>query len=129
MPSTLIQTPVFRPEVDVEVAFDVMEERSTIIHCTLSITCLLRISPNTFLVQPNGHRKKLLHAYNIASYPNWGIALPDHCFTLIFEGLDKDCAVFDLFEDIKELYPFHFRDISRNRSDVYWLGYPNFPLE
>jgi hypothetical protein len=127
--SLTITKPVFKPQIDFEVAFDQETERSTIIHCTITISCLLRISPDTWLIQQDGKRKRLLHAYNIAEHPNWKVAFPNHCFTLVFEGLDRNCIHFDLFEDIQEHYPFHFKDIYRNEMDVYWLEYPNFKLD
>ncbi len=127
MPMT-ITSPVTKPRINFEVLTEQQEERATIIHCTLTISCLLRISPSTWLVQEDGSRKKLLHIYQISEHPHWKVAFPDHCFTLVFEGLDKHCKRFDLIEDINEHYPFHFTNIRRNNSDVYCLEYPNFPL-
>ena len=129
MPNIITHKPVFKPEINFEVEELVQEERSTIVHCSLSITCLLRISQTTYLVQQNGDRKKLLQAYNIASFPDWKLVLPHHRFTLIFEGLDRDCQKFDLIEDVQELHPFEFKDIKRNNTDVYTLAYPNFPFD
>jgi len=128
MPNIITPKPVFKPEINFEVQHLLQEERSTIIHCTLSIACLLRISQTTFLVQDNGNRKNLLHAFNIASFPDWKMVLPQHCFTLVFEGLERDCIKFDLIEDVKELNPFKFENIKRNKTDVYNLEYPNFPF-
>ena len=129
MPNIITHKPVFKPEINFEVEELLQEERSTIVHCSLSITCLLRISYTTYLVQQNGDRKKLLQAYNIASFPDWKLVLPRHRFTLIFEGLDRDCKKFDLIEDVQEMHPFEFKDIKRNNTDVYTLEYPNFPLD
>jgi hypothetical protein len=113
--------PVFKPHIDFKVQHAVLEERSTIVHCILMEFAAIRIWPTTFLVQDDGSRKKLLQAYHIAEYPDWKIVGPGHCFTLVFEGLDKGCRLFDLFEDIPEPGGFHIENIERNKTDVYRL--------
>ncbi|GAB4093069.1 hypothetical protein [Flaviaesturariibacter terrae] len=118
MPAT-VATPVFHPEISFEVKTDVLEERSTIVHVTVQEFTLARIWPTTFLVQDDSVRKKLLHAYHIAAYPRWRYLVPGDRFTLVFEGLDKNCLLFDVFEDIPEPGGFHIENIERNRSDVY----------
>ncbi|GAB4093343.1 hypothetical protein [Flaviaesturariibacter terrae] len=120
---------ITRPAVDFEVDTDLLEERTAVVHCRLTIPCLLRISRHTWLVQDDGLHRSLVAAYGIVQAPAWDFVSPDHCFTLVFEGLSPSCRHFDLVEDIEEPYPFHFPAISRNRSDVYHLEYPNFPLE
>ncbi|RYY99794.1 MAG: hypothetical protein EOO11_03745 [Chitinophagaceae bacterium] len=128
MPATILQ-PVFKPEIDFAIDPAASEERSTIVHCTLTVACLLRISPETFLVQEDGTRRALLHAYRIVQAPAWDFAVPNHRFTLVFEGLRRHCRAFDLVEDIEEPYPFYFTGIARNATDVYYLEYPNFPFD
>jgi hypothetical protein len=113
---------------EIAIAPEVTEERTAIVHCTLTVACLLRISPQTWLVQDDGQRRGLVGAYHIVQAPAWDFAGPNHCFTLVFEGLSASCRSFDLVEDIGEPYPFHFTGISRNGSDVYHLEYPNFPF-
>jgi hypothetical protein len=81
----------------------------------------IRIWPTTFLIQDNSDRKKLLHAFNISPYPNWKIVNEGHVFTLVFEGLDKHCLLFDVVEDIPEMGGFRFENIKRNDTDVYWV--------
>ncbi|RYY62389.1 MAG: hypothetical protein EOO12_13585 [Chitinophagaceae bacterium] len=122
-------TTITRPAIGFAVQADALEERSTVIHCRLSIACLLRIAPQTWLVQDDGRRRALVGAYRIVQAPAWEFVAPDHCFTLVFEGLSAGCRRFDLIEDIEEVYPFHFTGILRNGTDVYHLEYPNFPLE
>gem|GEM_PF-1787602 len=125
-PSTQTNT---RPQIDFDVALESLEERTTIVHCTLTIACLLRINPKTFLIQSDGQRRPLVQAYHIVQSPAWDFAAPNHCFTLVFGGLSSDCRSFDLVEDIDEPYPFRFTGIARNSNDVYHLEYPNFPID
>lgn len=120
MPDTLVK-PVFKPEISFKVATEVFEERSTIVHVTVAEFTLARIWPTTFLVQDDSTRKGLLQAYNIAQYPMWKYLVPGDTFTLVFEGLDRNCVLFDLLEDIPEPGGFHIENIERNRSDVYYL--------
>lgn len=117
-----IAKPVFKPAIDFQVSPEAFGERCTIVHCLLPETTLARIWPTTFLVQPDGVRKALLQAYNITEYPFWTFAEAGHCFTLVFEGLDRGCPLFDLFEDIPEPGGFHIRNIRRNAQDVYTVA-------
>lgn len=119
MESVVISKPVFKPQVSFDTAVLEDAERGTIVHCTLTDFSLIRIWPTTFLVQDDGTRKKLLQAYNIAEYPDWKFVGPGHCFTLVFEGLDRGCVLFDLLEDIPEPDGFHVANIRRNNADVY----------
>jgi hypothetical protein len=124
-PATYTKT---EPEISFAVDTEVLEERTAIVHCTLTVACLLRISPQTWLVQDDGQRRALVGSFHIVQAPAWDFAGPNHCFTLVFEGLSASCRRFDLVEDIDEPYPFFFTGISRNNSDVYHLEYPNFPF-
>ncbi len=101
---------------------ETLSEKCTIVRCVYRKTYYnrIRIWPSTFLIQNNGVRKKMLQHYNIALYPEWIIVKSHpHIFTLIFEGLDKDCVSFDLLEDIPEPGEFYVRGIQRNQTDVY----------
>jgi hypothetical protein len=118
MPAT-INAPVFKPAIEFKVEPEMNEERTTIVHCIVEDGFAVRIWPTTYLVQENGVRKNLLFAYNIAAYPHWKWIFPGHRFTLVFEGLDRGCQVFDLLEDIPEPGGFYVPGISRNSSDVY----------
>ena len=113
--------PLFSPKIDFKVFPQEDLERSTIVHCSVSDADAIRIWPSTFLVQDNGDRKKLLHAFHISPYPNWTFVEGDHTFTLVFEGLDKSCLLFDLYEDIPEAGGFYIENIERNKTDVYHL--------
>jgi hypothetical protein len=119
MADITILKPVFKPDIDFETDKDFLEERATIVHCSLSDISHIRIWPTTFLIQQDGTRKKLLQAYNISEFPAWKFIFGEHTFTLVFEGLDKSCRVFDLLEDITESGAFYVRGIPRNTTDVY----------
>ncbi|RYY94880.1 MAG: hypothetical protein EOO11_17005 [Chitinophagaceae bacterium] len=112
-----IARPVFKPDISFKV--EALEERATIVHCSMTEFSAARIWPSTYLVQEDGTRKALLQAFGIAPYPNWKWLLPGETFTLVFEGLDRNCLLFDLLEDIPEPGGFHIANIERNKSDVY----------
>lgn len=119
-----IEQPVFKPDVSFKPRLQVFEEKVAIVHCTYVFPAhfapaAIRIWPTTYLIQENGMQKKLLQAFNIASFPEWKIVASGHRFTLIFEGLDNDCKVFDLVEEIPEPGGFRFEKIPRNNTDVY----------
>lgn len=100
------------------------EERQTIVHCTLTESMadgfiLIRIWPTTFLIQSDGSRKKMLWFEQIAPFPHWMPVLVPHTFTLIFEGLDRQCELFDLVEEIPQEGGFEVKGIRRNEMDVY----------
>ena len=101
-------------------------ERCTIVWCMcVNLTnadMRMRVWPETCLVQENGIRKKLIQAYGISLYPDWQIIKPGAIgFTLVFEGLDKDCLKFDLVEDIPESGGFNVTGVERNERDVYFV--------
>ena len=97
------------------------EERQTIIHCTYNPDAAVRIWPSTFLVEKeSGRRVPLITAFNISFAPEWTFAYNgNNKFTLIFAGLSKGCAMFDLMEIIPLPDPFVVSNIVRNKSDVY----------
>ncbi len=119
MPVITINKPIFKPDIDFEVEKDLLVERATIVHCSLVDISHIRIWPTTFLIQQDGTRKKLLQAYNISEFPQWKFIFGEHTFTLVFEGLDRSCKLFDLLEDIPEAGAFYVKDIVRNKTDVY----------
>ncbi len=101
------------------------EERQTIVHCTVDIefTEAFRIWKSTFLIEHgSGRRAKLLTAYNISFAPVWTIN-DGKGFTLIFEGLSKECTSFDLKEIIPQDGGFESLNISRNKLDVYYVSF------
>lgn len=125
--NTLIKptAPVFKPQIDFKIAPQEEVERGTIVHCFLSYPDLIRIWPTTYLVQDNRDRKKLLHAFGVSPYPHWMPVDAGHTFTLVFEGLDKTCLLFDLYEEIHQEGGFHIENIERNKTDVYHLDVSN----
>ncbi len=101
------------------------EERQTIVHCTLGNNeeYAYRIWPSTFLIEHGtGRRAKLITAYNISFAPQWTIN-DAKGFTLIFEGLSKGCAKFDLKEIIPQDGGFEVLNIPRNNMDVYTVSF------
>jgi hypothetical protein len=85
---------------------------------------LIRVWKSTY-IKPNNSDEvyKLIDKFNIAFFPKW--TKIDVCkitwFTLVFEGLPKNCKSFDLIEDALEDGGFHFKNIKRNANDVYIL--------
>lgn len=117
-----------RPEVEISEAVkkltQLQPENFTILHCTLfaDAETLIRIWPQTFLFEEGGDKKKLIKAFNISLMPNWTIPVINGNkakFTLLFEGLSKDCTSFFMLEDIPEQGGFFTADIERNKTDVY----------
>jgi hypothetical protein len=98
------------------------EERQTIVHCSVANDYAYRIWPSTFLIErATGKRARLITAFNISFAPEW--TLNDaRGFTLIFEGLSKNCKLFDLKEMITEEGGFEVKGILRNSNDVYALN-------
>ncbi len=122
-PSVLIyQTPdeLLQPEV----------ENQVIIHFLILAGkgSKARIWHSTYLFShQGGERVPLLHAENITMAPEWTYFFRTqiYLFTLIFKGLPSDCLTFDLIEQgpegsgRREPGLFEFRNITRNKSDIY----------
>lgn len=99
------------------------EERQTIVHCNVAEDYAYRIWPSTFLIERGtGKRAKLITAFNISFSPEWTLN-DGRGFTLIFEGLSKNCQLFDLKEMIPEEGGFEIAGIERNHSDVYQVEF------
>ncbi|MBA2612730.1 MAG: hypothetical protein H0U95_12200 [Bacteroidetes bacterium] len=110
-------------EVKEEIKTLQSEERQTIVHCTVGDDYAYRVWPSTFLIEHGSHRRaKLIMAYNISFAPQWTIN-DGKGFTLIFEGLSKSCAVFDLKEIIPQDGGFEIVGIPRNKTDVYTVNF------
>ena len=106
-------------EVEEKVEKLISAERQTIVHCSCGETYAYRVWPSTFLIERGtGHKAKLITAFNISFAPQWTLN-DGKGFTLIFEGLSKECAVFDLKEIIPQEGGFEAVSIIRNNSDVY----------
>ncbi len=112
-------------EVESQVITEVAHESHVYVHVTYPPgqgEMLLRIWRTTFLFDKgSSHESRLVHADNISYAPTWTIvpAGRAHTFLLIFEGLPKECTVFDLVEKIDQPGAFEIRSIRRNKSDVY----------
>ena len=122
------QIEITKPQVEIDQALkellQVQEDRVTIVHCRyyFSQPHHARIWPTTYLIEEDGSRRKLLHAFNISLAPNWTLyfLFDDYVrFTLVFEGLSKGCNEFSLQEAITEPGAFYSDILKRNNSDVY----------
>jgi hypothetical protein len=99
------------------------EERQTIVHCSCGEDYAYRIWPSTFLIEHGtGKQAKLITVFNISFAPQWTLN-DGKGFTLIFEGLSKACAVFDLKEVIPQEGGFEVLNILRNNTDVYQVTF------
>lgn len=99
------------------------EERQTIVHCRCGEEDAYRIWPSTFLIEHGtGRKAKLITAFNISFAPQWTLS-DGKGFTLIFEGLSKDCKMFDLVEEIPQAGGFESFNIPRNNMDVYQVSF------
>ena len=125
------ERPLVKPVVGVETLESIdpqlLEDSFVYVHCHFdnpSDDMLIRIWRTTFLIdRASGVRSQLLHAENISYAPQWTI-IPrkgDFTFLLIFGGLPKSCAVFDLVEEIAQPEGFFVKDIRRNETDVYHI--------
>lgn len=95
-------------------------EQQVTVHCTASSESLYRVWTSTYLIcKQSGHRSKIIHALDITWCPNWCLKQEGQSFTLIFEALPKGCTSFDLVEIIPQPDGFCYKDISRNKQDVY----------
>ena len=100
----------------------VQEESQVIVHCTSPNADAYRIWPSTYLIEGGtGKRVKLITAFNISFAPQWTLN-NGKGFTLVFEGLSRDCVVFDLVEIIPQPGGFEVKGIARNNSDVYTVS-------
>jgi hypothetical protein len=120
---------IAKPQIEIDAAIKELiqheVERCTIVHCRLFTPepTAVRIWPTTFLIEDKGRKVKLIKAFNISLAPDWTqhFVFNDFIrFTLVFEGLTKNCKAFHLLEDITEPFAFYSKQISRNSSDVYF---------
>jgi len=112
-------------ELSVEAKAATEVERQVIVHARVGIgnaVMGVRIWASTFLIpHEGGTRSKLLNTENITIFPQWMTVgyKPYHHFTLIFEGLPRNCKQFDLIEQIPESGGFEAHSIPRNATDIY----------
>jgi len=108
------------------------KESQVIVHCTYTPLLngeQIRICRSTYL-QPHEdveNIRKLQHAYNISTYPNWTLLAANKPiqFTLVFAGLPSGCQTFDLIEEVFSSSPIEIRGIQRNETDVYHVVIPH----
>ena len=123
----VIHSPVIDPALIEELSLKIDEDAQVIVHCHYPPTKYgfnIRIWENTYLKpKSSAHRCPLVHFENISKFPIWTTIPPGmpYTFTLFFSALPKDCAIFDLHEEIPENGGFHVRNIERNESDIYHL--------
>jgi hypothetical protein len=84
----------------------------------------IRIHATTYLIENTGKKSKLITTVDISVAPEWCAGNYDrgyNYFTLIFEGLSKDCTSFHLqeFAAAGETNLFETCVIERNNTDVY----------
>ncbi len=129
-----MSTIITRPKV--EIAPDILnelnaltqEEGQVIVHCVSSAPATadyyIRIWPSTYLFdRDSDHTSELVHTEKIALAPTWQLVPAGQAvfYSLIFSGLPKSCAVFDLEEIIPLPGRFSARNIRRNNEDVYFV--------
>lgn len=135
----ILDTPTVNPTIKMDkltkrsLLKNLCEERQVTVHCSIEAETSdrIRIWKSTYLYPNNSKRKcKLVHAINISLYPEWTpiVAGKTAHFTLIFNGLPKNCKSFDLFECIPQPNNFFADDIKRNKEDVYWVELDTFPF-
>ncbi len=102
------------------------EERQTILHCRLPAPdfCMIRIHPTTYLIEQDGTKRNLISSLDIAVAPAWctgNFSGGFMHFTLVFEGLGKQCRSFYMeeFAGPTENLLFKTEPIRRNKTDVY----------
>jgi hypothetical protein len=101
------------------------EERQTIVHCNITGegSEAYRIWSSTYLIEHGSDRRaKLITAFNISFAPQWTLN-DGKGFTLVFEGLSKNCTSFDLKEIIPQDGGFEISGIKRNNMDVYQVNF------
>lgn len=124
MSSVTIAKPQVEVDEAVKLLLDEQEEKCTIVHCHFyaASETMVRIWPSTYLIEDNGARRKMIKAFNISLMPQWTYH-PEPTgvirFTLVFEGLGKNCSTFELLEEIPEPFGFYTDVITRNSTDVY----------
>ncbi len=112
----------FAEKTELALQTELAEEGQTIVHCICGQDAAYRIWPSTYLIEYGSNKKaKLITAFNISFYPYWTIKNKGQKFTLLFEGLSEECAVFDLIESIPQDGGFQVKNIVRNNTDVYTI--------
>lgn len=121
-----IEKPIIAKELLASLQPKAEEEKQVIVHCcfpaTFQIGTLIRVWKSICLIdETTQHKSSLIHSENISIFPYWTMVSPfhDYWFTLVFQGLPKECNTFDLKEIIPEDGGFFVPNIPRNNSDIY----------
>lgn len=123
-----MSTPSTKQKIAVSISSEVRQQQaeqgSTILHCRIKSAERLQICKSTYLRQNSGGIKSLVHAEGIAVEPEWTVvSKSNYVFTLVFEGLDKECTSFEMVEDEPLNTPyesnFYVKPTPRNSTDVY----------
>ena len=115
------------PSITESLKSETEPESQVIVHFSYtgeSYVSPIRIWRSTYLIPAeSSHKSRLLHFENISEYPTWTYVMYKKTlhFTLIFEGLPRNCRVFTLHEQIPETGGFLIENIARNTSDVYYI--------
>ena len=119
---------IAKPQVDIDVALKELiaqqTEECTIVHCRYfsDEPTGVRIWPSTFLIEDTGGRRRMIKNFNISIMPEWTFHFVKHefiRFTLVFEGLGKECCFFHLKEDIPQPLGFYSNKVLKNNTGVY----------
>ena len=124
MTNTITSRPKIKIDEEILTYLQTEEQRTTIVHCRIysPFPTLARIWNTTCLLEDNGNKVPLIKAFNISMAPDWTWFLPESnffSFTLLFEGLSKECSLFQVVEEINEPGGFFSDRIQRNKTDVY----------
>ncbi|HAN39143.1 MAG TPA: hypothetical protein DCQ29_09610 [Chitinophagaceae bacterium] len=130
--TTIVTYPEVKIEAQLKQRLNLQESNVTIVHCVYSAYSpldVVRIWPSTVLIEDTKEERKLLQAYNISIAPEWTLVNGKGLgFTLIFEGLSKQCKTFSLDERIEEEGKFFVANIQRNSTDVYNIEVDSTPF-
>ena len=119
------------PQVEIDEAINQMlqqqSEQCTIVHCRYFTDepTGVRIWPSAFLIEEDGVKRSLIKAFNISIMPQWTFHIVENefiRFTLVFEGLSKQCTQLYLLEDIPQPNGFYSELFLRNTTDVYTVA-------
>lgn len=129
MSNKIIEPVIKNPKIEIDNALleeiKHQTEKQVIVHCYFypqSFFSRYRVSKNTYL-KSGSYISQLVECYNISYSPTWTPVIGTGkkiFFTLIFQGLPKDCKSFNLIEDISVGNGF-YGSFNRCDSDVYTL--------
>ncbi len=123
----IITEEIVDADVLVDFARKVEERGYVVVHLTFTPNediAAIRVWKTTYLLsRTTNHQSRLVHAENVSIAPRW-TELPHgkpYTCTFYFEALPKDVIMFDMAEVIPQPGGFLYRNIARNKSDVYTI--------